>query len=53
MERKVKYYCPYCKNEVAPDAKECASCGVVYGPDTDTLEAVEIDFDEEDEGVDL
>ena len=52
MERKMKYFCPYCRNEVAPDATECSSCGTVYGPDTDTLEALEIEFEEPNEGAD-
>jgi len=45
----MKFFCPDCKNEVSPDATECSPCGVVYGPDTDTLEFLEVEFSGPDE----
>jgi len=51
MVKVLKFYCPYCKSEISPDATECTPCGVIYGPDTDTLKSLEVEFigsDDED-----
>jgi len=46
MPKILKFFCPYCKNEVTAEATECSSCGTVYGPDTDTVESLEVEVSE-------
>ena len=43
----MKFYCPYCTQEIDPEATECPSCGTAYGPDT--LESLRIEFEKSSE----
>ncbi len=44
----MQFYCPYCTKEIDPEATECPSCGVAYGPDT--LKSLRIDFEKSEKG---